>query len=47
LPSGRDLHDGAERVAELIDVNGTLFGSTWFGGEYDKGTLYSVALLKN
>jgi uncharacterized repeat protein (TIGR03803 family) len=34
--------DGAYPVAPLLDVNGTLYGTTWRGGSSDAGTVYSV-----
>ncbi|HEX4080588.1 MAG TPA: choice-of-anchor tandem repeat GloVer-containing protein [Rhizomicrobium sp.] len=38
--------DGADPVANLIDVNGTLYGTTWAGGTYGNyggyGTVFSV-----
>jgi uncharacterized repeat protein (TIGR03803 family) len=27
----------------LIDVNGTLYGTTWTGGYYGGGTVYSIS----
>jgi len=49
-PSGREtvLHrfgvgsDGAWPDAGLIDVNGTLYGTTYYGGSYNAGTIFSV-----
>jgi uncharacterized repeat protein (TIGR03803 family) len=35
---------GANPWAGLIDVNGTLYGTTQEGGEYGDGTVYSVSL---
>jgi|SRR5579862_2912280 len=34
--------DGANPFAGLTNVNGTLYGSTVYGGSKDKGTVYSV-----
>ncbi|HEV3090543.1 MAG TPA: choice-of-anchor tandem repeat GloVer-containing protein, partial [Candidatus Cybelea sp.] len=34
--------DGATPVAGLINVNGTLYGTTVYGGSSDKGTVYSI-----
>jgi uncharacterized repeat protein (TIGR03803 family) len=34
--------DGANPFAGLIDVNGTLYGTTVYGGSQDKGTVYNV-----
>jgi uncharacterized repeat protein (TIGR03803 family) len=31
------------RDASLIDVNGTLYGPTWYGGTYDKGMVFSFS----
>ena len=35
--------DGAEPVAGLISVNGTLYGTTDFGGAHDAGTVYAIS----
>jgi uncharacterized repeat protein (TIGR03803 family) len=35
--------DGSEPAASLIEVNGTLYGTTAQGGTYNKGTVYSIA----
>jgi len=35
--------DGAEPVAGLIDVNGTLYGTTDFGGAHNAGTVYDIS----
>jgi uncharacterized repeat protein (TIGR03803 family) len=34
--------DGANPFAGLLNVNGTLYGTTYFGGSNDAGTVYSV-----
>jgi uncharacterized repeat protein (TIGR03803 family) len=34
--------DGNRPNAPLIDVNGTLYGTTYEGGKYDKGTVFSI-----
>jgi uncharacterized repeat protein (TIGR03803 family) len=34
--------DGAKPYAELINVNGTLYGTTWQGGTYGGGTVFSL-----
>jgi uncharacterized repeat protein (TIGR03803 family) len=36
--------DGAYPQADLINVNGTLYGTTVGGGEYDDGTVFSLSL---
>lgn len=36
-------HDGAFPVAALLDVNGTLYGTTAGGGKYGRGTVFSVS----
>jgi uncharacterized repeat protein (TIGR03803 family) len=35
-------NDGANPADSLIDVNGTLYGTTTYGGPYDDGTVYAV-----
>ncbi len=35
-------HDGGTPYASLLDVNGTLYGTTYQGGEYGDGTVFSV-----
>ncbi len=37
------LNDGARPDAGLVDVNGTLYGTTWYGGTYDKGIVFSCS----
>ena len=34
--------DGGDPAADLIDVNGTLYGTTFGGGTYGEGTVFSV-----
>lgn len=34
--------DGANPYADLVDVNGTLYGTTVYGGAYDSGTIFSI-----
>ena len=34
--------DGQNPLASLTDVNGTLYGTTLYGGEYSNGTVYSI-----
>lgn len=36
--------DGAKPVASLIDVNGTLYGTTANGGTYNQGTVFAITL---
>jgi uncharacterized repeat protein (TIGR03803 family) len=40
---GRRSSDGAEPKAGLIDMNGTLYGTTYDGGKYGDGTVFSVS----
>jgi uncharacterized repeat protein (TIGR03803 family) len=35
-------HDGAQPYAGLVDVNGTLYGTTYYGGATGFGTVYKV-----
>jgi uncharacterized repeat protein (TIGR03803 family) len=42
--SQQNCADGNEPNAGLIAVNGTLYGTTSFGGAYDHGTVYSLDL---
>ncbi|MGC2634227.1 MAG: hypothetical protein WA215_08445 [Candidatus Cybelea sp.] len=37
-------HDGEELSAGLIDVNGTLYGTTYAGGTYGYGTVFALRL---
>jgi uncharacterized repeat protein (TIGR03803 family) len=37
-----DGSDGAEPAASLIDVNGTFYGTTAYGGTHDEGTVFSI-----
>jgi uncharacterized repeat protein (TIGR03803 family) len=36
--------DGAHPSAGVIDVNGTLYGTTVSGGDNGSGTIYSITL---
>jgi len=36
-------YDGMNPSSELIDVNGTLYGTTYFGGKFGYGTVYSIS----
>jgi uncharacterized repeat protein (TIGR03803 family) len=42
LYSFGDGSDGQRPHARLIDVNGTLYGTTAYGGKYNKGTVFST-----
>jgi len=35
-------NDGANPVAGLLNVKGTLYGTTWQGGIWDEGTVFSI-----
>ena len=35
--------DGINPTAGLLDVNGTLYGTTNFGGKYGAGTIFSIS----
>jgi uncharacterized repeat protein (TIGR03803 family) len=39
---GKTRGDGANPVASLIDVNGTLYGTTYSGGRHKKGTVFAL-----
>ncbi len=39
---GSNSSDGEQPQADLIDVNGTLYGTTTIGGTYAKGTVFSI-----
>jgi uncharacterized repeat protein (TIGR03803 family) len=41
-PFGRSARDGTHPAADLIDVNGTLYGTTVNGGSNGGGTVFSV-----
>jgi uncharacterized repeat protein (TIGR03803 family) len=43
LYSFGDGDDGQHPDARLIDVNGTLYGTTYEGGRYNKGTVFSIS----
>jgi uncharacterized repeat protein (TIGR03803 family) len=43
LYSFRGGSDGANPVAALLDVNGTLYGTTQNGGAYGQGTVFSIS----
>jgi uncharacterized repeat protein (TIGR03803 family) len=42
-PFGRSAKDGANPPADLIDVNGTLYGTTVGGGSNGTGTVFSIS----
>ena len=37
-----DIQDGSNPLSGLIDVNGTLYGTTLLGGSHKEGTVYSL-----
>jgi uncharacterized repeat protein (TIGR03803 family) len=39
---GDHPHDGADPYAGLIYVNGTLYGTTYYGGLRGKGTVFAI-----
>ena len=41
-PFGRSANDGANPAGDLIDVKGTLYGTTTKGGYYNGGTAFSL-----
>jgi uncharacterized repeat protein (TIGR03803 family) len=41
---GMNDMDGADPAADLIDVNNTLYGTTFAGGAYGEGTVFSLDL---
>jgi uncharacterized repeat protein (TIGR03803 family) len=41
-PFGRSTGDGTRPAADLIDVNGTLYGTTMSGGSNNAGTAFSI-----
>ncbi|MGB6601388.1 MAG: choice-of-anchor tandem repeat GloVer-containing protein [Candidatus Cybelea sp.] len=43
LHSFGQRHDGQQPYASLIDVNGTLYGTTYEGGSYNAGTFFSIS----
>ena len=42
-PFGRSAKDGKNPATDLIDVNGTLYGTTVYGGAHGLGTVFSIA----
>lgn len=40
---GKNHYDGESPVASLLDVGGTLYGTTYLGGRYGNGTVFSVS----
>lgn len=34
--------DGENPVAELLDINGVLYGTTYYGGGYGYGTVFKL-----
>jgi uncharacterized repeat protein (TIGR03803 family) len=42
--SFKDGSDGAQPTAGLIDVSGTLYGTTGYGGAHNLGTVFSLSL---
>jgi uncharacterized repeat protein (TIGR03803 family) len=40
---GRKGPDGESPVAALLDLNGTLYGTTLLGGKYENGTVFSIS----
>lgn len=40
----RGNKDGANPAAGLTELNGTLYGTTQYGGKYDKGTVFQLQL---
>jgi uncharacterized repeat protein (TIGR03803 family) len=41
-PFGRSAGDGTKPAADLIDVKGTLYGTTSRGGSHGAGTVFSI-----
>jgi uncharacterized repeat protein (TIGR03803 family) len=41
---GRNAHDGGLPMGRLLNVNGTLYGTTAYGGKNDGGTVFSMTL---
>jgi uncharacterized repeat protein (TIGR03803 family) len=39
---GREINDGFDPVASMMDDNGTLYGTTSEGGNYGRGTVFAV-----
>ena len=44
LYSFRGSPDGEEPMGNLVDLNGTLYGTTPSGGSYQNGTIFSSTL---
>ncbi len=42
LYSFRGLPDGSSPVASLIELNGTLYSTTWLGGASEHGTVFTI-----
>jgi uncharacterized repeat protein (TIGR03803 family) len=42
LHSFGEGRDGALPEADLVNVNGTLYGTTWYGGTQNSGTIFSI-----
>jgi uncharacterized repeat protein (TIGR03803 family) len=40
--SSRNNKDGSNPAARLTELNGTLYGTTQYGGKYDQGTVFQV-----
>jgi uncharacterized repeat protein (TIGR03803 family) len=40
---GMQTNDGMSPLAALLDVNGTLYGTTTQGGKYKRGTIFSIS----
>jgi uncharacterized repeat protein (TIGR03803 family) len=41
---GGSAGDGEDPESGVIDINGTLYGTTFSGGGYGGGTVYSITL---
>lgn len=35
--------DGAEPLGGLVNINGTLYGTTFYGGEHGNGIVFKIA----
>jgi uncharacterized repeat protein (TIGR03803 family) len=40
---GTSSNDGSDSLASLVDVNGTLYGTTFVGGQFNFGTVFSIS----